>query len=96
MRVVIVHYHLKPGGVTTVIRRHLDACSRKGVRAFLLVGEEPAESPDVPYAVLPELAYDAPGPRIDGDAAREREHLRLAGEMERRQRDGVFEYVVAG
>jgi glycosyltransferase involved in cell wall biosynthesis len=72
MRVVIVHYHLKPGGVTTVIRRHLDACSRKGVRAFLLVGEEPAESPDVPYAVLPELAYDAPGPRTDGDAARER------------------------
>lgn len=72
MRVVIVHYHLKPGGVTTVIRRHLDACSRKGVGAFLLVGEKPAECPDVPYAVLPELAYDAPGLKTDGDASRGR------------------------
>lgn len=72
MNAVIVHYHLKPGGVTTVIRRQLEACVRLGVRAFLAIGEEPPDPPGVPYAVLPDLAYDPPGPGLPGDRALER------------------------
>jgi hypothetical protein len=61
VKITIVHYHLKPGGVTTVIRRQVDACARLGVEVFLLIGEEPPEPPGAPYVVLPALAYDAPG-----------------------------------
>ncbi|MCK7483980.1 MAG: hypothetical protein M0C28_48595 [Candidatus Moduliflexus flocculans] len=36
--------------MTTVIRRHLDACARGGDRGgFLVSGEEPPESPGVPF-----------------------------------------------
>ncbi|MEI2706768.1 MAG: MBL fold metallo-hydrolase [Ilumatobacteraceae bacterium] len=38
----------------------------------------------------------AQGAMADSETFAHLEHLRLAGEMERRQRDGVFEYVVAG
>lgn len=72
MKVVVVHYHLKPGGVTTVIRRHLEACSRAGIEAFVLTGEEPPGSPGVPWAVVPGLAYDPPGGPIPPEAARDR------------------------
>ncbi len=72
MTVVIVHYHLKPGGVTTVIRRHLEACARAGIRAFVITGEEPPESPGVPWETLPGLAYDPPGPPVPPETARER------------------------
>jgi hypothetical protein len=44
MKVLIVHYHLKPGGVTTVIRRQLRALSAKGIEAAVLSGEAPADS----------------------------------------------------
>lgn len=81
MKVVIVHYHLKPGGVTTVIRRHLDACSRLGIQAFLLTGEAPAQDPGVPCEVLPGLAYDPPGTEASSETAEARGKI-LAREME--------------
>lgn len=72
MKAVIVHYHLKPGGVATVIRRHLEACTRAGIEVFLLTGEEPPESPGVPWETVPGLAYDPPGRTISSDSARSR------------------------
>jgi len=57
MRVLIVHYHLKPGGVTTVIRRQLSALATLGVDAAVLSGEaQPGFSGTV--SVEPALAYD--------------------------------------
>jgi len=72
MKVVIVHYHLRPGGVTTVIRRHLDACSRSGIEAFLVSGEEPPEAPGVPFETVAGLAYDPPGAAFPAESARDR------------------------
>ncbi|NLJ45220.1 MAG: glycosyltransferase family 4 protein [Treponema sp.] len=67
MKVVVVHYHFKSGGVTSVIRRHLEACLRAGIEAFLLTGEEPPDSPGVPWETVPGLAYDPPGRRESPD-----------------------------
>lgn len=61
MRVLIVHYHLKPGGVTTVIRRQLSALATLGVDAAVLSGEaQPGFGGTV--SVEPALAYDEPLP----------------------------------
>lgn len=66
MRVLVVHYHLKPGGVSTVIRRQLSALAELGVEAAALVGES-GPGCGACVAVEPALAYDgspggAPGP----------------------------------
>jgi hypothetical protein len=59
MKALVVHYHLKPGGVTTVIRRQVSALARVGIDASVLSGEAPAQ--ELPCAVVMEkaLAYDA-------------------------------------
>lgn len=97
MKVVIVHYHLKPGGVTTVIRRHLDACARAGIEAGLLTGEEPPEPPGVPWEAVPGLAYDPPGEPVPTDKARDRGAALardLAAAAERLAGPGPFLYHV--
>ena len=72
MRVLVVHYHLKPGGVTTVIRGQLAALASRGVEAALLVGEAPPDERwnGAPLAVDPSLAYDEPGSGGLPDAAK--------------------------
>ena len=63
-----MHYHLRPGGVTTVIREQLRALSRE-CDCLVLTGEPPpmgapaGEEPDLAAAVrvVPGLAYDEPG-----------------------------------
>lgn len=58
MTVAIVHYHLRTGGVTTVIARTSRALTRAGIRHVILSGEAPEESQDdLPVVVIPELAY---------------------------------------
>ncbi|HRW23523.1 MAG TPA: hypothetical protein P5298_03855 [Spirochaetia bacterium] len=72
MRVLVVHYHLKPGGVTTVIRGQLAALASRGVGAALLVGEAPPDDRwgGTPPAVDRALAYDGPGSDGRPDAAK--------------------------
>jgi glycosyltransferase involved in cell wall biosynthesis len=67
MRVAIVHYHLRPGGVTRVIQHTLSALAEMSykddltddIQAIVLAGEPP--SPSMPissdYAVVEELGY---------------------------------------
>jgi hypothetical protein len=62
MHALIVHYHLKPGGVTTVIRRQVSALAERGIDASLLVGE-PAAHIGASVAVEPALMYDQDGGR---------------------------------
>lgn len=79
MRVLIVHYHLKPGGVTTVIRRQTSALEVLGFDVRVLVGEAPegsAAESGFPLILEPALAYDQEGqnlipddPRIDSIVA---------------------------
>jgi glycosyltransferase involved in cell wall biosynthesis len=72
VKALIVHYHLKPGGVSTVIRRHVRALQGEGIACSLLLGEAPPAPPEAPCAVIvePSLAYDAPGAAPEGDEAR--------------------------
>lgn len=73
MKIAVIHYHLKPGGVTTVIRRQIDATA--ATNDFLvIVGEPPPDSDtaDLPADVvcLPEIAYDTPaGPACSDPVA---------------------------
>ena len=57
MKVVYVHHHLRPGGVSRVIARQISSLG-DSVRALLIVGEPPLSPPPFPYRVVPGLAYD--------------------------------------
>lgn len=59
MRVATVHYHLRPGGVSTVIRVAVGALAAEGVRQVVLVGEDGGELPggSVPVRVIDGLGY---------------------------------------
>ncbi len=78
MRIALMHYHLRPGGVTTVIREQIGALSPRW-NCLVLTGEPPStgEEPDLAAAVrvVPELRYDEPGrgsadPRAAASAVR--------------------------
>jgi len=74
VKALVVHYHLKPGGVSTVIRRQLRALRGEGIDCALLLGEAPPSPLDTPCAlyVEPSLAYDAPGDSPEGDETKAR------------------------
>ena len=57
MNVVFMHYHFRSGGVTSVILRHI-RCLKGIINPFLIVGEIPEVQVDIPYKVIPSLAYD--------------------------------------
>ncbi|HIE10964.1 MAG TPA: hypothetical protein EYP62_05065 [Kiritimatiellae bacterium] len=59
LRVAIVHYHLRPGGVTRIIRQTLAGLAEHPVRVALLVGDVPDDATNLPelVAVIPELSY---------------------------------------
>ncbi len=57
MRVALVHYHLRPGGVTRVIRNAAVLLAERGVKTVVLAGEPAPEPWPVPVAVVPGLGY---------------------------------------
>jgi hypothetical protein len=61
MRIVYLHYHLKPGGVTTVLRQQAAAIS-PGHEALVISGSPPPTDLEVPGITLSDLNYDS-GPR---------------------------------
>lgn len=68
MKVTVLHYHLRPGGVTTVIRQQIEASARDN--DFLVItGEAPADDFPAEIQVIPSLGYD----REDGDACEDPE-----------------------
>ena len=44
MRVAIVHYHLKPGGVTRVIENTIRALNEKGIESMVFCSEKPLQT----------------------------------------------------
>ncbi|HVO37709.1 MAG TPA: hypothetical protein VMV03_01660 [Spirochaetia bacterium] len=64
MKVALVHYHLRPGGVATVIRDQATAL-RGRADCLVLSGEAPAETlasgPEFRVRVVPGLAYSSAG-----------------------------------
>ncbi|MDR0599211.1 MAG: glycosyltransferase family 1 protein [Treponema sp.] len=76
MKIALIHYHLRPGGVTQVMLRQARALQEGGDEALALSGEpppDPAEWEGVNRAVIPALCYDRrpPGdPRPGGSGGR--------------------------
>jgi hypothetical protein len=60
MKVAFVHYHLNPGGVTTVIRQQI-AVLKKDCDVMVITGAPPAEEFPVKTVVIPEIGYARPG-----------------------------------
>ena len=58
MKIAFVHYHLKPGGVTSVIRQQADVLHKAGVATLLFSGHEGAPSLAAPWVAVPGLSYD--------------------------------------
>ena len=56
MRVAIVHYHLSPGGVTSVIRAASQSLGDASIPHVILCGS-PAAEEDLPVRVVEELGY---------------------------------------
>ncbi len=57
LKVVYVHYHMRSGGVTSVILRQIGAL-RGRVKPLLIIGEPPEVEVNCDYFVVPSLAYD--------------------------------------
>jgi glycosyltransferase involved in cell wall biosynthesis len=57
MNIAILHYHLRTGGVTTVIRRQVEALG-PACRVIVITGEAPADDFPCDTHVIPSLAYD--------------------------------------
>ena len=60
MKVAFIHYHLKPGGVTTVLRHQLEVLAEGG-EGLVLSGSPPAGPIGAPVVTIPALAYDSQG-----------------------------------
>ncbi len=59
MKIVLLHYHLKPGGVTTVIRQQI-AALKNDCDILVLTGSPAPPDLDVPHVRIAGLAYDDP------------------------------------
>lgn len=56
--IAIVHYHLEPGGVTTVILETSRLLTEKRIPHLILIGREPTRPlPGIPWQIIPGLDY---------------------------------------
>jgi glycosyltransferase involved in cell wall biosynthesis len=63
LRIALVHYHLRRGGVSSVIRHQARTLRNAGVEVLLIAGEDAPEDVDFPFARVENLGYDKPGNR---------------------------------
>ena len=59
MKIAVLHYHLKPGGVTTVISRQV-AALKNDLDFLVISGQVPEGSMAVKTEVVPDIGYDSP------------------------------------
>ncbi|MBK1828801.1 glycosyltransferase [Haloferula rosea] len=55
---IIVHHHLRHGGVSRVIAATSHALSKAGVEHVILCGDLPSDAEELPVIVIPALDYD--------------------------------------
>jgi hypothetical protein len=60
MRIGFIHFHLKPGGVTSVIKQQVAQCKHLGFQPLVLCGENPIGLPDA--LILEDLQYQVDQP----------------------------------
>jgi len=82
LRIALVHYHLRRGGVTSVIMNQARALTKAGVDFLIITGEEPFEKIEYPVAVVEGLGYSPPGLQF-WQAERDKKAAELAREMSR-------------
>lgn len=58
MKIAFLHYHLTPGGVTTVIRQQIEALP-SGSESLMISGEPGPEDFPARTVVIPEIGYDS-------------------------------------
>ena len=58
MKIAFIHYHLKTGGVTTVLKQQVEAI-REECEVLVLSGELPGESFPADSVYIPGLGYDS-------------------------------------
>ena len=70
MKIAFMHYHLKPGGVTTCLKQQVHAL-KDDCALLVITGEMPADGIQTDTVIIPELAYSAvhPGAFHARDAA---------------------------
>jgi glycosyltransferase involved in cell wall biosynthesis len=59
MKIAFLHYHLKPGGVSTVIKQQIQSV-QDDCDILVITGEKPQEDLGVKTVIIPEIAYDQP------------------------------------
>ncbi len=74
MKIAYLHYHLKPGGVTTVIRQQV-LNRPHGTASVVLCGENPASSFPAPVVTVPGIGYD-------GSAGTEKPAAEIAAQID--------------
>ncbi|QQO10790.1 glycosyltransferase family 1 protein [Breznakiella homolactica] len=79
MRIALVHYHLRRGGVTSVIRHQAKVLTESGDDVLVITGEINNDTFPYPQAQVEELQYDRN--RGDGAANPEETAARIAGRM---------------
>ena len=65
MKIAFLHYHLKPGGVTTVIRQQVESLAGQA-EMLVLTGAAPPEPLSVQTAVISGIGYDTPAQTASG------------------------------
>ncbi|HJM62083.1 MAG: hypothetical protein CMN05_00300 [Roseibacillus sp.] len=78
MSVALIHYHLRPGGVTRVIEAQSEALSRAGIAHVILSGTAPEGPARLPVTVVPSLDYHKIGEREGADSPQLFRELRQA------------------
>ncbi|MCP4744620.1 MAG: glycosyltransferase family 4 protein [Desulfobacteraceae bacterium] len=63
MKIAFIHFHVKTGGVTSVIDQQVRALNKLGIQTLVLSGEPADDSCRLPVCVIPGLAYDRSLPR---------------------------------
>jgi glycosyltransferase involved in cell wall biosynthesis len=81
MKIVLIHYHLKTGGVTTVIQRQAAALQAAGWDLMILTGEAPPD--DFPFnaSFIPGLGYEH---LLEGDHSAENVFRSILNAIQRR------------
>jgi hypothetical protein len=68
VKIALVHYHLRRGGVTSVLYRQAEVLREAGEEVLIAAGEAPPEDRGFPFVLVEALAYDRPA---EGEASRE-------------------------
>ena len=85
MKIVFIHYHLKTGGVTTVIRRQVAALQAAGWDVMVLTGEAPPDDFPAATSFIPGLGYEH---LLEGEHSAENVAITILNAIQRCWPDG--------